>query len=472
MRFHLSLRRNACVAAASPACPASRFPSRNRDFGALALLLRDKRILVAWTLAAACATATPARAQQTVELDGIAAIVNDDVITRTELEARVKRVSAELRASGTATPSPRRLRAQVLERLIVDRIQLQLADGSGIRIDDAALNRALLRIAQQNGFTLRQFRDVLERDGYDFATFREDIRDELAISELRRREIDNRIQISNRDIDFHLSTIANQESEAERYQYRLGHILVAVPDGASTEEISEARARAEDLVGELRDGADFANLAVTHSDGQQALEGGDLGWRQASELPTIFSEAVPRLKIGEVTDPIRSASGFHLVRLIDRRDRDRQIVRQTRARHILIAPDELTDEAGARRLLAALRERIVNGEDFGELARAHSDDTGSAPRGGDLGWIDPGNTVAEFEKEMNSLELDELSEPFGTRYGWHILHVLERREHDDTEAVRRTEAMRRLRARKVEESLQAWIRRIRNEAYVEYRLGE
>ena len=472
MPNHPSDRPRRSVTTDRPACPRSGSHGRRRRLHALASFLREQWVPVACALATACATGAPARAQQAVELDGIAAIVNEDVITRSELDARVKRVGAELRAAGTATPSPRRLRAQVLERLIIDRSQLQLADGSGIRVDDAALNRALTRIAQQNGFTLRQFRDILKRDGYDFAAFREDIRDEMTISELRRREVDNRIRISNRDIDLQLSTMANQGSEAERYQYQLGHILVAVPDGASAEVIAEARTRAEALLGELGDGADFANLAVAHSDGQQALEGGDLGWRQASELPTLFGDVVPRLQIGETTDPIRSASGFHLVRLIDRRDRDRQIVRQTRARHILIAPDELTVEAAARRLLAALRERIVNGEDFGELARAHSDETGSAPRGGDLGWIDPGNTAAEFEQVMNSLEPGGLSEPFQSRYGWHIVQVLERREHDDTEAVRRTEAMRRLRARKIDEGLQAWFRRIRNEAYVEYRLDE
>ena len=434
--------------------------------------MRMKWGVVACTLFVACATGAPAQAQSTVALDGIAAIVNDDVITRSELEVRVKRVSEELRASGTAAPPLRRLRSQVLERLIVDRVQLQLAARSGIRIDDAALNGALLRIAEQNGLTLRQFRDVLQRDGYDFPMFREQIRDELAIAELRKREIDNRVQISSRDIDLHLSTIASQGSEAERYQYRLGHILIAVPDGASSEEIAEARERAERMLGEIRGGADFANLAVAHSDGQQALEGGDLGWRQASELPTLFNDAVVGLDVGEVTDPVRSASGIHLVKLIDRRDRDRQIVQQTRARHILIAPDELTDEAAAQRQVSGLHERIVNGEDFGELARAHSDDTGSAPRGGELGWIDPGNTVAEFERMMDSLRPGQHSEPFATQYGWHIVQVLERREHDDTEAVRRTEAMRRLRARKTDETLRAWIRQIRDEAYVEYRLDE
>ena len=428
--------------------------------------------LAACALGAVCAASAQAQTQRAVELDGIAAIVNDDVVTRSELEARVKRVSEDLRASGTAAAPPRRLRAQVLERLIIDRIQLQLAAGSGIRVDDAALNRALLRIAKQNGLTLRQFRDILERDGYDFATFREEIRDEITISELRTREIDNRVQVSNRDIDLHLSTIANQGSEADRHQYRLGHILIAVPDGASSDEIAEARTLAARVLDEIRGGADFANLAVTHSNGQQALEGGNLGWRQASELPTIFGEVVPRLQIGEVTDPIRSASGFHLVRLIDRRDHDRQIVQQTHALHILIARDELTDEPAALRQLSALRERIVNGEEFGDLARAHSDDSGSAPRGGDLGWLDPGSTVPEFERMMDSLQAGELSEPFATQYGWHIVQVLERREHDDTAAVRRTQAMRRLRARKIEEGLQAWVRRVRDEAYVEYRLDE
>ena len=420
----------------------------------------------------ACAPHVPAQTITGTELDRIVAVVNDDVIARSELDAQVERVRDRLRQAGTAPPPDRTLRRQVLERMVLNRLQLQLARDSGIRVDDERLNRTLLRIAEQNSLTLREFRDALERDGHEFAKFREEIREEIMVSEVRRRRVESQVHISQRDIDDYLSTMESQGAEAGRSRYRMQHILISVPDGASAEKIAEARARTERLLAEIRAGADFASVAVTHSDGQQALEGGDLGWRQASDLPTMFGDALLRLDVGEVTEPIRSASGFHLVKLIDKRGSERQMVRQTRARHILIALDELTDEAAARRQLSALRERIVNGEDFGEIARIHSDDSGSAPKGGELGWVDPGNTVPVFERTMDSLEPGGLSQPFRSQFGWHIVQVLERRERDDTDSARRAEALRTLRARRIEENMQTWIRRVRDEAYVEYRLDE
>ena len=426
--------------------------------------------LAACALGAGCIAHVPAQTAPSVELDHIVAIVNNDVIAWSELDARLRRVRNDLRQSGATLPPLDRLRRQVLERLILLRLQLQLARQAGIRIEDERLNQTLLRLAERNGLSLREFRDALERDGYDFAKFREEIREEIMISEIRRRRVENQVRITQRDVDRYLSTTEGRG--AERHRYRIGHILIAVPDGASSEEIAQAHARARQVLDEIRAGADFATMAVTHSDGQQALEGGDLGWRQASDLPTVFGEAVPRLEVGELTEPIRSPSGFHLVKLIDKRGGERQIVRQTRARHILIALDELTDGTAARRQLSTLRERVLNGESFGELARIHSDDTGSAPKGGELGWIDPGNTVPVFERAMDSLEPGGLSKPFKSQYGWHIVQVLERRRRDDTETARRAEAMRVLRARKVEENLEAWIRQVRDEAYVEYRLDE
>ena len=427
--------------------------------------------LLALALGGACTASAPAQSGSVVPIDRIVAIVNDDVIASSELDARLEAVRDQLRSSGASPPPPTVLRRQVLDRLIIERLQLQRARDSGVRIDDETLNRAMQRLAEQNALTLRRFRDTLEREGYDFATFREQVRDDLMISEMRRRQIESRVRISERDIDHYLSTIENREA-AERDQYRIGHILIGVPGEASPEEIAEARSRAERVLGEVRGGANFTNMAVTYSDGQQALEGGDLGWRKAADLPTIFVDAVLRLAVGEVTDPIRSPSGFHLVKLVDRRGSERQIVEQTRARHILVVLDELTNETEAIRQLQALRERIVNGEEFGELARVHSDDTGSAPKGGELGWISPGNTVPEFERAMNALAPGGISEPFESQFGWHLVQVLERREHDDTEAARRAEARRRLRARRIEEDMQTWIRQVRDEAYVEYRLDE
>ena len=428
--------------------------------------------MIACAIGWASASHAPAQTAPSAELDRIVAVVNDDIIARSELDAQLDRVRDRLRQSGTAPPPDRTLRKQVLERMVLNRLQLQLARDSGIRVDDERLNRTLLRIAEQNNLTLREFRDALERDGHDFAKFREEIREEIMVSEVRRHRVESQVHISQRDVDDYLSTMASQGAEADRHRYRMQHILISVPDGASAEEIAEARARTERLLGEIRDGADFASVAVTHSDGQQALEGGDLGWRQASDLPTMFGDALLRLEVGEVTEPIRSASGFHLVKLVDKRDSQRQMVRQTRARHVLIALDELTDDTAARRQLSALRERIVNGEDFGEIARIHSDDSGSAPKGGELGWVDPGNTVPVFERMMDSLEPGGLSRPFRSQFGWHIVQVLERRERDDTDAARRAEALRALRARRIEENMQTWVRRVRDEAYVEYRLDE
>ena len=423
-------------------------------------------------MAGLCASGAATQTTAGVELDRVVAVVNDDIISGSELDTRLERVRKQLRQSGTAPPPPDALRRQVLERLILRRLQLQIARNSGMRVDDESLNRTILRIAEQNELTLREFRDAVERDGHDFARFREEIRDDILIAEVRRRRVENQINISQRDIDDYISMMESRGTEADRHRYRIGHILIAVPDGASSEEIDEARGRAERVLEELRAGADFANMAVTHSDGQKALEGGDLGWRLASDLPTMLADAVLRLETGDVSEPVRSASGFHLVKLVDRQGSQRQMIRQTLARHILVTLDALTDNAEARRQLGVLRERIVNGEDFGELARIHSDDPGSASRGGELGWIDPGNTVPVFERTMDSLAPGAISEPFRSRFGWHLVQVLERRDRDATETSRRAEARRRLRARKIEENTQAWLRRVRGEAYVEYRLGE
>ena len=423
-------------------------------------------------MAGLCASGAATQTSAGVELDRVVAVVNDDIISGSELDARLQRVREQLRQSGTRPPPPDALRRQVLERLILRRLQLQLARNSGIRVNDENLNRTIRRIAEQNELTLREFRDALERDGYDFARFREEIRDDIMIAEVRRRRVENQINISRRDIDDYIAMMESRGREADRHRYRIGHILIAVPDGATSEEIGEARAHAERVLEEIRGGADFASMAVTHSDGQQALEGGDLGWRLASDLPTMLADTVLGLEVGEVGEPVRSASGFHLVKLVERQGSQRQMIRQTLARHILITLDALTDNAEARRQLGVLRERIVNGEDFAELARIHSDDPGSASRGGELGWTDPGNTVPVFERTMDSLAPGAISEPFRSRFGWHLVQVLERRDRDATETSKRAEARRRLRTRKIEENTQAWLRRVRGEAYVEYRLGE
>ena len=405
-----------------------------------------------------------------IELDRIVAIVNDDVIVESELDARVETVRAQMLDAGTQPPLEGVLRRQVLDRLVLDRLQLQLAERTGLRIDEETLNQSVAAIAAQNQLSLREFRDILELDGYDFAKFREEVRAEMLISRLRQSQVDNRIRVSQQDIDNYLATVSRQGGEANAYH--LGHILIAVPEAASPEEVEEARARAEEALAELRGGADFARVASAVSDGQQALNGGDLGWRTAGELPTIFADAVPSLAVDELSDPIRSPSGYHIVKLLGLRGDTPVMVTETHARHILIRPNELVNDAEAQRRLRVISERLTNGDDFGELARANSEDPGSAVKGGDLGWVAPGVFIPAFEREMNALADGELSEPFKTQFGWHIVQVLERRETDDTDQARRTKAADEIRQRKLDEELQNWLRQMRDEAYVEYRLEE
>ncbi|MCP5153672.1 MAG: peptidylprolyl isomerase [Ectothiorhodospiraceae bacterium] len=406
----------------------------------------------------------------TVEIDRIVAVVNGDVIVWSELAARVRAVRAQLAQSGTAVPSDADLVRQVLERLIMDRLQLQLAETNGIRVDDETLNRAVASIAERNRLSLREFREVLERDGYDFGKFREEIRNELLIGQVRQRFVNNRVTVSQRDIDNFLAMVDKQgRSDTE---YRLAHILVALPEAASPEAIAEARTKAERILADIDAGADFARTAVATSDGQQALQGGDLGWRRPTELPTFLGEVVPTLKPGEVSRLIRSPSGFHIVKLIDQRGSERHVVTRTRASHILIRPNEAVSAEEARIRLEQIRERVVNGEPFADLARAHSDDAGSAANGGELGWVSPGDLLPDFQKVMDALPPGQVSQPFQTQFGWHIVQVNERKDFDDTEQARRSAATQAIRDRKIEEELQNWLRQIRDEAFVEYRLEQ
>lgn len=404
------------------------------------------------------------------EIDRIVAVVNNDVIVESELRTRLRDVRAQLRESGTQSPPEAALTRQVLERLILDKLQLQRAGETGLRVEDDELNKAIESIAERNKLSIRQFRDVLERDNIDFAQFREQVRNEILLTRVRQRAVERRVSVSDREIDSFLATRAQQGSNVD--EYRLSHILISLPEAASADQIDAARARAEEIAARLASGEDFAQLAAEVSDGQQALEGGDLGWRKSAELPTIFADAVPGLKPGDVSPIIRSPSGFHIVKLVDLRGDSRYVVTQTKARHILVRPNDIVSDDEARRRLAQLRIRIENGESFDELARSHSDDTVSATRGGDLGWVNPGDTVPDFEREMSSLRAGEISEPFRTQFGWHVVQVLERRDHDDTEQVRRTRAREQIRKRKLDEEIQNWLRLLRDEAYVELRLEE
>lgn len=410
--------------------------------------------------------ALPASAAQM--LDRIVAVVNQDVVLASELEHELNSVVAQLRQRNTQLPARDVLERQVLERLILLRLQMATAERIGIRVDDATLNNAVQRIAEQNKLSLSEFRDTLQQEGIDFARFREGLRREITIARLHQRHAESQVSVTPQEIE---EFLASQKAGAERTEYLVGHILISTPENASPEQVKSAREKAEAVRAELLGDADFAKVAAARSDSATALEGGQLGWRSQEELPTIFADEVPRLSVGQVAEVIQSPSGFHVIKLLDRRSGERQLVTQTHARHILIRPNEVVSEAEARTRLATLRRRVLDGgEDFGELARANSDDKASAVSGGDLGWASPGNFVPSFEEAMAGLAPGEISEPFQTRYGWHIVQVLGRREHDSTDEFRRARAAEVIRQRKSEEVLDAWLRRMRDEAYVDIRL--
>lgn len=400
-------------------------------------------------------------------LDRIVAVVNDEVILESELMEMQQTVRQQLRQRDAAIPPSDVLSKQVLERLLIQRLQLQRADQVGVRVGDDALNAALKQIANNNNMNLRQFRDVLEEDGYNFSHFRDTIREEMIISRLRKSQVEDRVVVSDREVDNFLATQTIQDGGEVEYQ--LQHILVSMPEAASPEQVQEAEQQLQKIQSLLDEGGDFSEVAAGYSDGQNALEGGELGWRKQGELPSLFADVVPTLVVGEVSEPLRSGSGFHLVRVKDKKSQEVHLVKQTLASHILIRTNELTTDQDAENRLEQLRQRIVNGEDFAELARAHSEDTGSAIDGGSLGWTSPGVMVPEFEEKMNALAVGEISDVFKSRFGWHVIKVFERREQNMADEYKRNKAREQIRQRKIDEELESWLRAMRDEAYVEYR---
>ncbi|EMR13473.1 survival protein SurA precursor (Peptidyl-prolyl cis-trans isomerase SurA) [Methylophaga lonarensis MPL] len=407
-------------------------------------------------------------AAMAMQLDRIVAVVDDEIILESELAEMEANVRQQLRQRGSSLPSPDMLRRQVLERLVMQKIQLQHADRIGIRVGEDGLNAALRQIADNNQMTLREFRDALEADGFSFAEFRESIREEMLIARLRKSEVEDRVIVSEREVDNFLATVARQEGNPET-SYLVQHILISLPDAAEPEQVQAAQARLDQVLALLNDGADFAEVAAGYSDGQTALEGGSLGWRTEAEIPSLFVDHVTNMRVGQISEPIRAGSGFHLIRLEDQKSEETFLVRQTRASHILIQSNELLTDEDASARLEQLRNRIINGEDFAELARANSDDTGSAIDGGSLGWASPGVMVPEFEEVMDSLAPGELSHVFQSRFGWHLIKVHERREQNMADEYRRNQARETLRQRKIEEEMESWMRALRDEAYVEYR---
>lgn len=400
-------------------------------------------------------------------LDSIVAVVNDDIVTDSELGERVTTLSRQLRQQRRPLPPNPVLRSQVLERLVLEKLQLQEAKSIGIQVDDDTLNQTLKRIAQENNLSLGEFRSALERDGYDFNSFREDIRRELIIRRLHERQIQQKILVSEQDVDQFLADEDNNVDASK--EYHLAHMLVSVPEAATPEQLEKAKAKLLNITTKLKEGQDFGELAVAYSDGQQALDGGDLGWRKGAELPSLFAAVVPRLTPNQVSDVIRGPNGFHMVKLLDVKGEQRHMVQETLARHILIEVSKIKSDSDAAAEVKKLKIEIENGADFAELAKKFSADKNSASQGGKLGWVKPGETVPQFEQTMNALTIGVISEPIQTRFGWHIIQVLERRTVDDTASLRRTQAQQALRQRKIEEETDIWLRRLRDEAYVEYR---
>jgi len=401
-------------------------------------------------------------------MDRIVAVVGEDVITERELASRVELTRQQLAQRGAAPPGRNVLIRQVLERMVLERIQLQEAKRVGITIDEATLNRAMEDIARENNLNLLQLRSALLAEGVDYGAFREQIRDELTIAQLRRRQVDSRLRVSEQEID---DLIAAESGAIDRgVRYRLAQILVALPQGADAATIGTARAKAEELLARARAGEDFAQLALQYSEAPDALEGGDLGWRDAGEIPTVFARAVILLRPGELSPILRSPSGFHVLKLLERAGTQIEAVVQIRARHILISPSRVITDEEALRQATQLYRRIQEGASFEDLARIHSNDAGSANRGGELGWLSQGETVPEFEAALMRLPIGQLSEPLQTQFGWHLIEVQERRRVDTSRELLRARAREVLQNRKREEESELWLRRLRDEAFVEYRI--
>jgi peptidyl-prolyl cis-trans isomerase SurA len=425
------------------------------------------------TARASPVSATSSSQQRTnsyTDLDRIAAIVNDDIITVHELDNRVASVVRQLQKQGTPMPSREEMSKQLLERMIIEKVQMQFAKESGTRVDDLQLDKSIARIADTNGMSLQSFRDTLEKEGVTFASFREDIRAEMVTQRLREREVENKIAVSEAEVDQYL---ADQARAPAKTEYNLSHILVRVPEQATADQIDTARRRAEQALGQLSSGVDFRQVAVALSDAPDALQGGNIGWRPEDRLPPVFVEAASKLKVGEVSPLLRSANGFHLIKLVDKRGSSgAPKVQQTHVRHILIRITDLVPEAEAKRKILDLKERLENkSADFAELARLYSND-GSASNGGDLGWVYSGDMVPEFERAMNALKPKELSGVVQTPFGLHLIEVMERREEDVSQDRQRQTARQALRARKSDEAYQEWLRQQRDQAYVEYKIEE
>ncbi|MFI4937819.1 MAG: peptidylprolyl isomerase [Candidatus Berkiellales bacterium] len=400
-------------------------------------------------------------------LDGIAAIVNDTIITKSELAQQVKIIGQQIQRSGTAVPEISVLEKQVLDHLILNEVQLQIAKRSGITITEAGLDNAIDNIAKQNHMTVTQLREALAREGLDFDFYRNNVRHQMEISQLQQRDILSNIHISEQEISQFLQSPNGLGGMVN--EFRLGHILIPLPDAPTTDELNSASQKAKEIVSDLRKGKDFAQMAFAESKGEQALSGGDLGWRKLAELPTIFEKIVTALNANDIADPIRSSSGFHIIKLLDKRSSSQiaqTTVEKSLVRHILIKKNANTSDNDAKQRLTEIRQKILNGEDFAKLAKTHSADLASASNGGSIGWVSREVLAPEFSGKMETLAVEEISEPFATPFGWHIVQVLDRKSQTNDETALRQKAKEMIQQRRFEEKMQMWVRQIVDEAYV------
>lgn len=404
------------------------------------------------------------------KIDRIIAVVDQLVITENELIDRIQTVRSQLEKQGATVPPRDVLQKQILERLINDRLLLQYAAQTGIRVDDTQLDKTVERIAEQNQLSVADFRAALEQEGISYRKFREDIRNEITIARLREREVENRVNVTEAEIDNYLTTQSARTDVQDEFE--ISHILIRTPEDSSPEDLQKLRDKAEQALKELQAGTNFAAVSASLSDAPNALEGGNLGWRTATQIPDLFNEALKPLQPGELTPILRSPNGFHILKMTNRRGGTSPlVVDQTKVRHILIKLSEIVSDSDAQQKMTMIKERLDHGADFTELARQYSEDA-SANNGGDLGWVNPGDTVPQFEQVMNQLAPNEISEPVRTPFGYHIIQVQERRKQDMTKEAARFKARQEIRARKAEEAYEDWVRELRDRAYVELQLED
>jgi len=403
-------------------------------------------------------------------VDRIVAVVEDDVVTESELLERINVIKAQSGSNQANLPNDAVLAEQVLQRIIIERLQVDWGQRRGITIDDISLDQSMRNLAQRNRMNLDDFRSALIQQGIDYVAFRNQIRTEMTLRKVQQRAIESNIQVSLKEVD---DLLASQPGALNaNAEYRIAHILIQLPQDPTPENIQQAQTKIEQLHSQATSGAEsFTQLAIAHSQAQDALEGGDLGWRNKNQLPRVFAQELNNMQPGDISQPLRSASGFHIFRILDIRGEERVMVNQVFARHILIKTNAVKSDDEVRRELDSLRSRILNGEDFSQLARANSEDPGSASKGGELGWADPNSYTPAFRDVAERIPTNEISEPFRSNFGWHILQVTDRREHDNSTEAMRSQARKFIRQRKLSEEKELWLRQLRDESYVENRLN-